>query len=123
MVLVFRLVYACAAFFSMAAAALITASFFIADRAPQSTKVLGISLVASTVFVGVGLVLLGIRRHFTAITAAVRGEDGGPPRGLVEHADRLVAHLLAGGVLVCALLAVLTSVILERIGQGFAVFG
>lgn len=100
-----------------------TASFVIADRAPQSTKFLGTSLVVSGVFVGVRLVLLRIRTHVTAIAAAARGEDGGSPRGLVKHADRLVAYLLAGGVLVCALLAALTFAILARIGQGFAVFG
>jgi hypothetical protein len=36
---------------------------------------------------------------------------------------RLVAYLVAGGLLVCAVLGLLTHVILARIDQGFAVFG
>jgi hypothetical protein len=123
MVLVLRLIYGGSALLSTAAGALVTASLFIAERAPQSTRVLGISLVVSAVFVGVGLVLFGIQRHVAAVAAAVRGDDGDPPRDLAMHVDRLVAHLMAGGALVCALLAILTYAILSRIDQGFAVFG
>ena len=123
MVPVFRLVYACAAFFSIAAGALVTASFFIARHAPQSTRFLVISLVVSVVFLGAGLVLFGIQRHVAAIVAAVRGRHGDSLRESAMHLDRLVAHLLAGGAFVCALLGSLTYAILERIGQGSAVFG
>jgi hypothetical protein len=123
MVTVFRLVYACAAILSMAAGTLVTASIFIADRAPRSTRFLGISLVVSAVFVGAGLVLLGIRRHVAPIAAALRGHDGDSQRESAVHLGRLVAYLLAGGALICALLAILTYAILARIDQGFAVFG
>jgi hypothetical protein len=123
MVLIFRVVYACAAFLSMAAGALVTASLFIADRAPQSTTFLGISIVVSAGFLGVGLVLFGIQKHVAAIVSAVRGHDGDSLREPAMHVDRLVAYLLAGGAFVCALLAMLTYAILARIDQGFAVFG
>lgn len=71
-VLALRRVYVGSALLSTAAGALVTASLFIASRAPQSTKFLGISLVVSAVFLGVGLVLLGIQRHVAAAAAAVR---------------------------------------------------
>ncbi len=122
MVLVFRLVYACAALLATAAAALVTASLFIADRAPQSTEFLGISLVVSGAFVGVGVVLFGIQRHGAAVAAAVRGRSGEPTGQAATHLGRLVAYLVAGGLLACALLGILTYVILARIDQGFAVF-
>jgi hypothetical protein len=62
-----------------AAAALVTASLFIADRAPQSNKFLGISLVVSAVCLGAGLVLFGIQRHVAAIAAAVRSQEPACP--------------------------------------------
>jgi hypothetical protein len=123
MVLTFRLVYASAAFLAMVAGALVTGSLFIADRAPQSTRFLGISLAVSAVLAGVGFVLFGIQRHVAAVATAVRGDDADPSQDLPMHVDRLVVYLLAGGVLVCALLAVLTYAILARLDQGFAVFG
>jgi len=107
----------------MAAAVLVTASLFIADRAPQSMEVLGISLVVSAIFVGVGLVLFGIQRHAAATAVAVHGDLGGALRQLERNVTRLVAYLLAGGVFVCVVLALMTLAILERLGQGFAVFG
>jgi hypothetical protein len=123
MVLIFRVVYACAAFLSIASGALVTASFFIAGHAPQSTKFLVISLVVSVVFLGAGLVLFGIQRHVAAIVTTHRGHDDDSPRDLPMHINRLVAYLLAGGAFVCVLLGSLTYAITERIGQGSAVFG
>jgi len=123
MLVLFRCVYACAALLSVAAGALVTASLFIADRAPQTTTFLGISIVVSAGFLGVGLVLFGIQRHVAAIVAAVRGHNADSLREPAMHVDRLLAHLLAGGAFVCALLAILTYAILARIDQGFAVFG
>jgi hypothetical protein len=123
MVLVLRLVYVGSALLSTAAAALVTASLFIASRAPQSTKFLGISLVVSAAFAGVGLVLFGIQRHVAAVAAAARGQGGEPARELVAHLRRLLVYLLAGGASVCMALALLAYAILARIDQGFAVFG
>ena len=123
MLFAFRVVYACASFLSIAAAALVTASFFTARHAPQSTRFLVISLVVSAVFLGAGLVLFGIQRHVAAIVAAQRGNDGDSLPESSMHIGRLVAYLLAGGAFVCALLGSLTFAILERIGQGSAVFG
>jgi uncharacterized membrane protein HdeD (DUF308 family) len=123
MVAIFRLVYVCASCLSIAAGVLVTASFFIARHAPQSTRVLVISLVVSAVFVGAGLVLFGIQRHIAAIVAAVRRHDGQSARELATHVNRLVAYLLAGGAFVCLVLGSLTYGILQRIDQGFAVFG
>jgi hypothetical protein len=123
MVVVLRFVYALGAVLSTAAAALVTASLFIAERAPQSTKILGISLVVSGVFVGVGVVLFGIQRHVAAAAEALRDPGAGSAARAAAQLRRLVAYLLAGGAFVCMVLALLNYAILERIGQGFAVFG
>lgn len=123
MVLVLRLIYVGAALLSTAAGALVTASLFIAERAPQSTKFLGISLVVSAIYVAVGIVLLGIQRHAAATAAAVHGDVGGSSRRLDRHVSRLLAYLLAAGVFVCVVLALMAYGILARIDQGFAVFG
>ena len=120
---VLRLIYVGSALLSMAAAVLVTASLFIASRTPQSTKSLGISLVVSAVFVGVGVALFGIQRHVAAIAAATRGQGGEPAQELAAHLRRLLTYLLAGGAFVCMVLALLAYAILARIDQGFAVFG
>jgi hypothetical protein len=122
-VLALRLIYVGSALLSMAAAALVTASLFIASRAPQSTKFLGISLVVSGVFAGVGLVLLGIQRQVAAVVAAARSPGGTSAPTLAAPMRRLVAYLLAAGAFVGVMLALLTYAILARIDQGFAVFG
>ena len=123
MILVFRLIYVCAALCAMAAALLVTSSLFIADRVPQNTNSLGISLVVSAVFVGMGIVLVGVQRHAAAVTAALRDPGGASAGQAPTHLRRLVAYLVAGGVPVCAALVILTYAILARIDQGFAVFG
>jgi hypothetical protein len=122
MILLFRLIHACAAFLSIAVAVLIAASLFIADRTPRSMEFLGIGLVVGAVFVGLGLLLLGVRRHVTAIATLQTSHDATASR-LAIHVSRLLVYLIAGGALLCAVLGLLTYAILERIGQGFAVFG
>jgi hypothetical protein len=57
------------------------------------------------------------------MAAAARDPDGKPARERALHVDRLVAYLLAAGVLACVVLGSLTFAILERIDQGFAAFG
>jgi hypothetical protein len=119
----FRLVYAVAALLSMAAGSLVVASLFIADRTPRSMEFLGVSLAVGAVFVGIGLLLLGVRRHVARIATLARGRDDDGARQLVTHSRRLLVHLLAGGAFLCVALGLLTFGILERIYQGSAVFG
>jgi hypothetical protein len=123
MVIVFRLVYLGAALLAGAAGALVIASRFIADRAPQGTEFLGIHLAVGAVFLGVGVLLLGIQRHVLGIAAVARGHDGEPAPELATHVSRLLAYLVAGGALLCAVLGLMTYAILARIDEGFAVFG
>ena len=123
MVVLFRLVYLCAALLSTAAGVLVIASCFIPDRAPQSTEFLGIHLAVGAVFLGVGVLLFGIRRHVAGITALARGQAGERAQDLAAHLNRLLAYLLVGGALLCAVLGIMTYGILTRIDQGFAVFG
>jgi len=123
MVVAFRLLYLCAALLASAAGALVIASRFIADRAPQGTEFLGIHLAVGAVFLGVGALLLGVQRHVAGIAALTHGHDGEPARELASHVSRLLAYLLAGGAFLCAVFGALISGIVERIGQGFAVLG
>jgi hypothetical protein len=124
MVVGFRLVYLCAVLLSSAAGVLVIASFFIPDRAPQSTEFLGIHLAVGAVFLGVGVLFFGIQRHVAGIRAlAAHGLDAETAQELAAHFNRLVAYLLAGGAFLCAVLGAVTYGILERIDQGLAVFG
>jgi hypothetical protein len=70
-----------------------------------------------------GVVLFGVQRYVDGIADIARLHDGGAARQLAAHVDRLVAHLLAGGVLLVVVLGVLTYAILARIDGGFSVFG
>jgi hypothetical protein len=123
MVVAFRLLYLCAALLAIAAGAVVTASVFIPERAPQSSEMLGVHLAVGAVFLGVGVVLLGVQRHVAGIAALARGHDGEPGRELETHVSRLLGYLLAGGAFLCAALGLMTYAILARIDQGFAVFG
>jgi len=124
MVVVFRLVYLCAAILSSVAGVLVISSFFIPDRAPRSTEMLGVHLTVSAVFLGVGVLLLGIQRHVAGIAAlAAHGHAAETAQELSAHLSQLLAYLLAGGAFLCAVLGVMTYGILERIDQGIAVFG
>jgi hypothetical protein len=103
---------------------LVVASFFIPDRAPRSTEFLGIHLAVGAVFLGLGVLLLGLQRHVAGIAAlAAYGHDAETAQELAAHLNRLLAYLLAGGAFLCAVLGAMTYGILERIDQGFAVFG
>jgi len=123
MIVAFRLLYLCAAFLSIAAGALVVASLFIPDRAPQSTESFGIHIAVAAAFLVVGVLLLGIQRHVAGIAALAHGHDGEPARELATHVSRLLAYLVAGGAFLCSVLGVMAYAILARIDQRFAVFG
>jgi hypothetical protein len=123
MVVAFRLVYLCAALLSSVAGALLILNLFIPDRAPQGTEFLGIHLAVGAFFMGVGVVLSGIRRHVAGIAALAHGRNGETAQDLAAHLNRLLVYLFAGGAFLCTVLGVMTYGIVERIGQGFAVFG
>ncbi|WP_200245122.1 hypothetical protein [Lamprobacter modestohalophilus] len=122
MVTLFRIVYFCAALFSIASGALVITSLFIPDRAPQSLQFLIISLVVSTIFLGGGALLLGLQGQVARIATIARGLEAETARSLGKHVNRLLAYLLVGGTFLCALLGVMAYAILARIDQGFAVF-
>jgi hypothetical protein len=123
MVVLFRLLYRCAALLAIAAGGLVIASFLIHDRPPQTPDMLGVHLVVGAVFPGVGALLFGIQRHVGRLTALAHGADGETMRELAGHLNRLLAYLVAGGVFLCAVLGAMTVAILGRIDQGFAVLG
>ena len=119
----FRLVYVSSAILATTSGLLVIASLFIKERAPTSSEFLAISLAVSAFFLGLGAVLFGVQRQVAAIVDIARTDDGEAARRLATPVNRLVAHLLAGGILLLAVLAVATYAILARIDQGFAVFG
>lgn len=123
MLLAFRFVFLCAIVLCLAAAVLVTASLFIADRAPQSAQFLGISIAVSGAFLSLGMLLLGIERHVLGIARWTRRSGGPLPLDFRNHFLRLLIYLSLGGAGLCAILAILTYAILARIDQGFAVFG
>jgi hypothetical protein len=123
MIAAFRMVYFCAIALSASAGTLVTASLFIADRAPQSGTFLGISIVITAFFLVLALVLYGVQRHVAAIAGLVkRGHHQNKPE-IASNVTRLVAYLLTGGGILAIILGVITYAIAARIDQGFAVFG
>jgi hypothetical protein len=103
---------------------LVVVSVFIPDYAPRVPAFLGIHLAVGAVFLGVGVLLAGVQRHVAGIAAlAAHWHAAEPAQRLAAHLSRLLAYLLAGGGLLCTVLGAVTYGILERIQQGFAVFG
>lgn len=123
MVHLFRAIYLVGSALSLSAGALVTASLFIADRAPQSGTFFTISLIVTGVFLTVGVLLFGIQRHGAAIAVRSGQADVRAPAELGRHVTRLLVHLCLAGLLLDAIMAVMVYVILARIDQGFAVFG
>ena len=118
-----RITYFTAAAVSLFAALMVTASMFIAERAPQSLQFWIITIVVSLIFALIGFLLLGIGRQLFAIgllAQSMTNEDGALLRGRWR---RLAVHMLSGGMLVLLFLLLVTYAILARIDQGFAVFG
>ena len=119
----FALLFTAAAALSVAASILVTASLFISDRGPESTEFLGISLFVSGAFLAIALLLIGIELQVVGVArlaTALEGEIAGRLRARVF---RLLVFLVIAGLAMCCLLGSMTYAILERIDQGFAVFG
>jgi hypothetical protein len=118
----FRSVFFCAIALSFIAGGLVTASFFIPDRAPQSAWYIGVHLVVTGAFLLLGVLLYGIQRHVAAIATFIRRSEDAAARDLRHDVNRVLAYLVAGGIILSAILGLMTYVILGRIDQGFAVF-
>ena len=121
--LAFRAAFLISTALCLTAAVLVTASLFIADRAPQSSRLLAISLAVSAAFVGAGLILFGVQRPLAAIAALLRDGHAERQPEIARHLGALAAHLSFGGAALCLVLTLITYAILARIDQGFAVFG
>ncbi|SEA99250.1 hypothetical protein [Rubrimonas cliftonensis] len=123
MILVLRLVMLLIAATSLLAAVLVTASLFIADRAPQSSQFLAISLVVSAFFAATGALAFGLQRQMARLRDAGARLDGAAAERFAPPFHALARLLLAGGTILAPILLLATYVILARIDQGFAVFG
>jgi hypothetical protein len=115
--------FAVAAALSGIAGFLVIASLFIADTRPQTDTFLGIHLLVGGVFVALGLLLLGIMLQVVAIARIARAQEGAVAARLRDKVRGLLLLLLAGGLFLCLVMAIVTSGILARIDEGFAVFG
>lgn len=107
----------------MFAAIMITSSMFISDRAPQSTQYLTVAIAVSMVFVSVGILLFGVQHHLALIAMCAESIESPANNALNRSLFRLAAYLVLGGIGVCLILILINYAILERIDQGFAVFG
>lgn len=115
--------FAVAAALSGIAGLLVIVSLFIADTRPQTDTFLGIHLFVGGVFVALGLLLSGIMLQVVAIARIARAQEGAGAARLQEKVRGLLLLLLAGGFFLCLVMAIVTSGILARIDEGFAVFG
>jgi hypothetical protein len=115
--------FAVAAALSGIAGLLVIVSLFIADTRPQTDTFLGIHLFVGGVFVALGLLLLGIMLQVAAIARIARAQEGAVAASLREKVRWLLLLLLAAGLFLCLVMAIVTYGILSRIDEGFAVFG
>jgi hypothetical protein len=106
-----------------AAGLLVIASLFIADTRPETNAYLGIHLIVGGVFVALGLLLLGILLEVAAIARFALDPEGTVTSRLRDRVRRLLQLLLAAGLFLCLVMAMVTYGILARIDEGFAVFG
>jgi hypothetical protein len=123
MMTMLRVTYLAAAALSLFAASMVTASMFIAERAPQSTRFWIITIVVSLFFASIGLMLLNIGRHLPAIGVLARSMTSDDGVQLMSRWRRLAVHMLLGGLVIVFVLLLVSSAILSRIDEGFAVFG
>jgi hypothetical protein len=119
----FALLFTAAAALSVAASILVTASVFVSDRSPKSTEFLGISLFVSAAFLAIGLLFVGIESQVVGIARLAADLEGEIAGRLRARVFRLLVFLVIAGLAMCCLLGSMIYGILERIGQGFAVFG
>jgi nitrogen fixation/metabolism regulation signal transduction histidine kinase len=119
----FGLVSTIAVALSMAAGVLVTASLFIAERAPQGTTFLWIHMIVSGVFLVLGLLLAGIGREVLGVVRTAAAASDPWAAALQKRLARLLILLTVAGLGLSGILALLTYGILARIDEGFAVFG
>ena len=103
---VFKALFAAASSLSFASAALITASLFIADRRPQSGEWLGIHVFVNAAFLALGLLLAGILVQVAGLVNIAADPHHERARSLSSRISRLVILLVAGGLALCAILAI-----------------
>ncbi len=119
----FGFLFTAAAGLCLAASLLVTASLFIADRAPTSLEFLGISLFVSGVFLAIGLLLVGVVVQVVGIARIAAATEPAAGEGLRRRVARLLLLLVVAGLAMCGLMAIVVYGILARIDEGFAVFG
>ncbi len=123
MISAFRALFLGSAILCAAAGLLVIASLFIANRAPHSATTLVVSLVVSGIFLGSGVLLLGIQSHVAGIAKLARTNDGNNAGDIERLVARLLIILSLGGAALFVFLGSLTHGILSRIDEGYAVFG
>lgn len=115
-----RLVYGLAAALGMLNAALVSGSTLVAEGTHLTAQYWAVTIGVSVLFVVISVVLFGIGRHMAALGRLVRGDTASD---LHRSWSRLALYLLVAGLAVVAFLALASTAIISRIGQGYAVFG
>lgn len=123
MLTLFRAIWLCAAMLCIVDAVLVTASVFVADRPTDATAFLPQSMAVSGAFAAVGLLLFGVQSRLAALTSVARGFGRGDGDGARRHLAVLQAYLASLGAGLFVVLAGLTYAIVDRVADGFAVFG
>ncbi|MBK8457721.1 MAG: hypothetical protein IPL47_11940 [Phyllobacteriaceae bacterium] len=118
-VFVSRMIFLLATVLAFAGGDLVSASLFIADRAPQSDSFFGLHVAVGLMFGFAGVVLFGTQRHVAALAATATAVAP----AAVREIRSLLAYLIAGGPPLCLILGFMDYTILARINEGLAVFG
>ncbi len=117
----FALVVTATVALALAAGGLVTASYFITMHQPQGF--LGLHLVVGGMFVLLGLLVGGIGVQVFCLAMIVATLKTSRAGELGARVFRLLVLLSVAMLCLCVTLAAATFGILDRIGQGVAVFG
>jgi hypothetical protein len=116
-------IYFTAAGLSLFASLAVTASMFMAERAPHSVRFWIITVAVSVFFALVGLLLVGIGRHLPAIGLLAQSVSKDTGILLQGRYRRLAFYMVVSGLMLWSLLLLIAYAILSRIDEGFSVFG
>jgi hypothetical protein len=118
-----RAIYWLAAALSTAAGLLVMASMLIAEHATQTEVIWGITMTVGILFVSMGVLSLGIAHYLLAIGRLVRTMQNEQAVAVWHNWSRLSIVMTIGGAMLDVFLFGAVYGILDRINQGFAVFG
>jgi hypothetical protein len=118
-----RAIYWLAATLSTAAGLLVMVSMLIAEHATQTAMIWGITMTVDILFVSLGVLSLGIAHYLPAISRLVQPKQNEQAVAIWHNWSHLSIVMTIGGAMLDVFLFGVVYGILDRIYQGFAVFG